>query len=381
MSALNILYIGPDYPGSNGTCWRNAFRELGHQVRTSDDERYNPSPRGPLEKLQHRWTRRPPVLQIEALNVRILREVREFRPDLVFFIKAYYVLPDTLEQTRQYAPTFAYMNDDMFWPGTSTFTFLENIKRMDCILTTKSFSVREYHNAGAPLALYIPNAYDPQIHYPAKPSAEEWRRYQGDVSFIGFFNPTKADLLSKLAHYDGEFRFNVWGGSWDRMLRIDQWHRCWRWLRLRRSVREGALWCAEMGKAIQSNKINLGLLCRAVRDLHTSRSFEIPACGGFMLAERTEEHRMYFEEDREAVYFSTFSELLDKIRFYLGHDDLRMRIAEAGYQRCMRSGARYVDRARFALEQFHRIRRTHKGVSQTAPDMSMASPMLPSRNL
>jgi spore maturation protein CgeB len=381
MSELRILYVGPDYAGSNGTCWRDAFQELGHSVRTIDDE---PSrfPQSSLKQhLRRRLLRRPARDQIRALNLRLLREVREFRPDLTFFIKAYYVLPDTLEETGKYAPNFAYMNDDMFWPGTSTFTFLDNIKRMDCILTTKSFSVREYHAAGAPLAIYIPNAYDPRIHYPAKPSPKERLRYEGDVSFIGFFNPTKADLLSKLARYDDEFRFNVWGGSWDRMLRIDQWHRCWKWLRLRRSIRGRELWCADMGKAIQSNKINLGLLCRAVRDLHTSRSFEIPACGGFMLAERTEEHRMYFEEDREAVYFSTFPELLDKIRFYLGHDDLRMRIAEAGYQRCMRSGARYIDRARFALEQFYRIRRTHQGVTQTASDMSMASSVLPSRNL
>src|SRR5712664_2907762 len=102
MNQLRILYVGPDYPGSNGTCWRDAFKELGHHVQTLNDERFTPPPRHLLESLSRRWTGRPPQSQIDRLNQTILREAREFRPHLTFYVKAYFVLPETVEQKRAY---------------------------------------------------------------------------------------------------------------------------------------------------------------------------------------------------------------------------------------------------------------------------------------
>jgi spore maturation protein CgeB len=347
---MKILYVGPDYPGSNGTCWRDAFVELGHEVRTFDDEKYDPAP----ATLVGRWLRKrrgcPEPGQIAALNRALLDAVTEFRPRLVFFVKAYHVEAGTLEQVRRIAPTFVYMNDDMFNPANQTPMFYGNLPHFDLVLTTKSYNVREFHRAGAPRAVYIANAYDPRIHFPASPSEAERAEMAGDVAFIGTFRPARADFLNRIVHLR-DIQLNIWGGGWRKMGRIDQIHRWRRWRDLRACVHPHELWCGDMGKAIQSNRITLGLLYQENRDLQTSRSFEIPACGGFMLAERTEEHRMYFEEDREAAYFSSFEEMRDKMRFYAAHDDVRQRIAQAGYRRCLDSPYRYIDRARFALEQ------------------------------
>ena len=352
---MKILYVGPDYPGSNGTLWRNAFLELGCEVRTVDEERLTATPPDFQSRLQRKLRGRPSEIQLKELNRAVLLQASEFEPDMVFLIKGYYVLPETISALRTRRPVFAYMNDDMFLPGIHTFTFFENIKLIDCILTTKSFSIREYHDAGAPLAVYIANSFDPKVHYPARPSDDEYRIYAADASFIGWFSPSKAQVLSQVPLNLPEATLKIWG-NWSRMNRVDQWPANRRWKALNRYIQGKPVFCDEMGKAIQSSDISLGLLNRDVRDLHTSRSFEIPACGGFMLADRTEEHRMYFEEDVEAVYFGSAQELVDKIRFYLAHDDLRRRIARAGYERCLRSGATYVDRARHALDLYRSMR-------------------------
>jgi len=85
-------------------------------------------------------------------------------------------------------------------------------------------------------------------------------------------------------------------------------------------------------------------------DQHTTRTFEIPACGSLLLADRTQEHQDFFEEGKEAEFFDSPEELADKVRFYCTNEPARMAIAKAGYTRCVRGKYAYVDRLRSALD-------------------------------
>jgi spore maturation protein CgeB len=99
-------------------------------------------------------------------------------------------------------------------------------------------------------------------------------------------------------------------------------------------------------KAISGAKINVGFLRKVNRDLQTTRSVEIPACGGFLLAERTEEHNRLFAEGSEAEYFGDYDELINKVRRFLEDNSARRRISAAGYKRCLQGS--YSNRERLA---------------------------------
>ena len=63
-----------------------------------------------------------------------------------------------------------------------------------------------------------------------------------------------------------------------------------------------------------------------------------------MLADRTDEHRSMFEEGKEAEFFDSEDELLEKLSYYAKNEAHRERIARAGYNRCLASGYSYRSR-------------------------------------
>lgn len=66
------------------------------------------------------------------------------------------------------------------------------------------------------------------------------------------------------------------------------------------------------------------------------RNFEIPGCGGFLLTEPAENLEDYYEIGKEVVCFDGVDDLIDKIKYYLAHEDERIAIARAGYERTLR---------------------------------------------
>jgi spore maturation protein CgeB len=107
---------------------------------------------------------------------------------------------------------------------------------------------------------------------------------------------------------------------------------------VRSQVIADGIWGARYPLALACSKIALGLLSKRIPETTTTRTFEIPAMGVFMLAERTDDHLALFREGVEAEFFGSDDELQEKIGFYLNHDNARLKIAAAGRKRCVQSG-------------------------------------------
>jgi spore maturation protein CgeB len=73
------------------------------------------------------------------------------------------------------------------------------------------------------------------------------------------------------------------------------------------------------------------------------RDFEVPGCGGFLLTGKAENLEEYYRIGREVVCFDDTDELIDKVEYYLSHEEERASIAQAGYERTLRDHT-YVQR-------------------------------------
>ncbi len=66
-----------------------------------------------------------------------------------------------------------------------------------------------------------------------------------------------------------------------------------------------------------------------------ARNFEIPGCGGFLLTGRADNLEDYYDIRNEVVCVEAVDDLIEKVRYYLQHENERATIAQAGYQRTL----------------------------------------------
>jgi len=261
------------------------------------------------------------------------------KPEVILVIKGGWLLLKTVQEIKAlYKPVLInYATDDPFNRNVSTSDIVHSIPFYDFYITTKQRTISDISTAGGKNVVFIPFGYEPLLHFPEKPSsADEISRFSSEVCFIGAADKDRISLFSKMLS-EKPVQLHLYGGYWERYPRFRQFYR-------------GMALGREYRLATSAAKISLGLVRHANRDGHSMRTFEIPACGGFLLAERTEEHLDLFEEDKEAVFFSSDEELLDKITFYLANDRSREAIRLAGLKRARTSAYTYTDRLREILQ-------------------------------
>ncbi|MFN0293149.1 glycosyltransferase family protein [Pedobacter helvus] len=81
-----------------------------------------------------------------------------------------------------------------------------------------------------------------------------------------------------------------------------------------------------------------------VEQSHNMRTFEVPGYGGLLISERTEEQLSFFEEGKEAIYFSSIEELRDKMSYYKERLSEIENYKKNGAERSQKSGYSYTHR-------------------------------------
>ncbi len=281
-------------------------------------------------------------LDFEKFNKRVLEEVESFRPEIVFIIKGNLIKPKTLEKIKKIDAAIKLISwslDDMYARHNRSIYYKRGLHLYDYIFTTKFYNLKELKEFNAKNIQFLYQAYSKKYHKPYSGCSNS--NFKSDVLFIGTAEKERIDSLNYLAEHG--VNIAVFGGAWDKIDRS--------LLNNNLHIHEFDLIGDDYAEALSCAKISLCFLRKINRDTHTSRSVEIPACKGFMIAERTEEHLKLFTENKEAVYFDNNEELLKKVKYYLKNAFERERIRDNGYIRCIESDYSYDDRVKEIIKK------------------------------
>ena len=92
----------------------------------------------------------------------------------------------------------------------------------------------------------------------------------------------------------------------------------------------------EMPYIFHDSKVNLNITLRSIQSGIPLRCMDIMGYGGFLLTNYQSDFLMHFTPDEDYVYYEDKDDLLQKIDYYLSHDEKRQAIAESGYDKVRR---------------------------------------------
>jgi len=280
----------------------------------------------------------------EAMNEVLLRTARATTPDFMFCC----LTEDELDAevvasiTRETGTvTFNWFCDD-HW------RFEDFTQRwapaFSYVSTTALSALPKYAAIGYPNVIKTQWAAADSLYFP------RGRPLAYDVTFVGQVYGDRPAVIRQLRTAGLDVR--TWGTGWN----VRPWHKVasklplvgraggqrWR----RRVAASSRSSQDEMLAIFEQSRVNIDLFASSHGDEPQikGRTFEVPACGGFLLDGRAAGIEEYFDIGTELVTYGDLDDLIDKSRYYLRHETERESIRAAGTKRTL---AEHTYRDRF----------------------------------
>ena len=294
-----ILFLGEIGPGRTSLMRMRALGRLGHTVQGVHTVDPWTRARWLTRQLQRRLQRGSVV---DEINLRVLDRAREFRPELVWAKKQEFLRVETIAELRNLgAKTVHFTPDPYFsldWKRTPLMD--KAMGAFDALVYCKSYERAQYEDLGKQV-VYMPLGYCDEVHRPLPSQDSQWKC---TVGFLGGWEPRRERILHELTAAGIDLK--IWGGYWE-FLRDGKWtprrqiilwqlagkekFRFHRDEGLARAHQGAEVYADDYARALTGSSIGLGFLRKVCPDQHTTRTFEIPACGSMLLADRSEDHR------------------------------------------------------------------------------------------
>jgi len=302
--------------------WYRALRDLGIRVEIFDC--HEKTPKNIFGRLQRRFLWGP---SIEKLREDLINHIEKYRPEIVLLYQGHYIDSETVKKISEFSFVTGYHNDNPYGEGAKMLRyrhFHKAISSYDAFHVYRPSNISQIKKAGIKRVSVLMPGFMPWIDYPRKLNTKEIKIFESEVLFIGHCeNDQRNQCLLELLN--NRLKLKIFGDS-------NSWKEFGDKKLLIKVPKIIHLTGDNYRKAISAAKINLCFFSKKNKDVYTRRVFEITACAGFLLCERTPEMLELFPEGIAAEYFDNSEELLEKTKFYLKNFNLRKKIANQGFK-------------------------------------------------
>lgn len=327
---MKLLSIGIDRPGSTSHHRRLTLERLLPEFESFTVDTWVPLSASSRvsRSLAFRFHSGPAIRAInEAVRHALSSLPAKF--DLVWIDKAVFLTPETIHQIRARATCLVHYTPDTAFFGNRSRHFDRSGSLFDLLVTTKSFELEHYRRAFPQTLLHLSSqGFFADIHRPLI----SFEKKRDEVAFAGLAEPSRVAFVEALL--DAGLPVRLAGKGWGR---FRSRHRSNSLLRFE----SDALFGEEYARFLSSAFFSPGLLSKRFPELHTTRTFEIPACGTALLTERNEETVRFFEED-EAVFYEGHEELIARIHELRQDPTALEKLTGRGRERVNKDGRDYA---------------------------------------
>ena len=337
--ALRILNVDTTRYAPLSPWFANALAEhaasTGAPTDLADEQMLRHGIFSSVQRFSERLRGRPSGLGIFRRN--IVRKAQSLQPEMTLVVGGFFVDRTTVERVRRAGggQVVCVLTDSPFNPRVQSRFMLDALGAYDVVFSTKRTILDALVNHGCRQVEHLEFAYEPALHHPEPPTTEfERERFGCDIAFVGSYEPARADSLLRLHAANPSWKIRAFGGGWpdhpelaERGIAVSG-HANGRCYRL----------------AVGGAKLALSYPRWDNGDTTSMRTFELPAMGGCLLAEYSDDQAALLQPGVEAAYFRDDDELVAQATRYLDDEAERSRLAAAGRQAIVAGGHAYRDR-------------------------------------
>jgi spore maturation protein CgeB len=260
----------------------------------------------------------------EGMNQKLLARVKEWQPAVTLFsLYTDQFEPLVVEKLREYTKTLCFFHDDTWRVEYSRYW----AQHFDFFTTPDVHGEMKYREIGLHNAIHFPFGCNEQIFR----KMDVPKKF--DVSFVGGWHPYRKWLIKRLEK--NGIDVEVLGHHWPNG-EIDQdgMVRVFNESRINLNLSNSAPWDVRYLMSSPRGLINRLHSKKNIEQLK-ARIFEVNGCGSFQLSYYVEGLESCYDINREIGVYTDPDDLVEKVKFYLAHAELRESIAAAGLARTL----------------------------------------------